>query len=387
MKVNLLSLGDCTDLNTWSSLPYYFYHGLLDHNVAVQPIDLIPSGILYAILSQLTAVRGQALQRFGRASTDNLRSRTHHALINRHNRAMIQQYADVDLNLFLTFTFSSYQYTSTPVVHFCDRTYQLFLEESGQTPTPNDRAFIEIERQNIEHAGLVLTTGQLCADFIASQYNARHVVCLRGGNNTDSAVPNPDRLIAEKENSTDILFIGRGAHKRGVDVLIRAFKMFNQRHGERFVLHIVGVRPNELCEEFGSADERIRFHGYLDRTRSEDLQRYNALLRSARMFVMPMRPGPFPGVIKEVQLFCTPVIVSAVSGNSETLTNEHDSVIVSSLEPQAFADQMDRLVQDPVRWRKLALNAHAARRNYTWRDTAQNFLQVVRDCGLLKKGR
>ncbi len=389
MRINLLTLGDCTDVNTWSNLPYYFYQNLLAQSVDVRPINLTPpENLVFAAFSHFMSLRARALRSVDQDNGhDVIRSRAYHLIVNRRLQSMARELGEVDLNVFLTFSFSSYRYASAPVVHFCDRTYEHQLEERHCAPTRHDRAFIRIDRQNIENADLVLTTGQVCADFIKSRYNGRRVFCLRGGNNTDAEVPDADRLIAEKEQSTDVLFIGRGAHKRGVDILIRAFSVFNERHGGRFTLHIVGVQPNELPEELRAPNPKIRFHGYLDRSVPADLQRYNDLLHSARMFVMPMRPGPFPGVIREVQLHCTPVIASNVSAGPEILTNEHDSVFVDSLEPEAFAHEMDRLIEDPVRWRTLALNGHAARRNQTWMNTVENFLGIVRECNLVPSRR
>jgi glycosyltransferase involved in cell wall biosynthesis len=296
---------------------------------------------------------------------------------------MASQLNDADLNLFLTFSFSSSRYAGAPVIHYCDRTYEHYLEECQRTPSRFDRVFIRIDRQNIESSDLVLTTGELCADFIRSRYNAKRVICLRAGNNTDLNVTNPDSLITGKEHSTDILFIGRGVQKRGVDILIRAFALFNHRHDHRFTLHIVGVQPAELPEDLRAIDPNVRFHGYLDRSVPADLQRYNDLLRSARLFVMPMRPGPFPGVIREVQLSCTPVIVSDLSKGRYVFTSDRDSVLVDSLEPEAYAHHMDRLVQDSDGWRTLALNGHAARCNQTWMSTVDRFLQIVQDCRLV----
>ena len=192
------------------------------------------------------------------------------------------------------------------------------------------------------------------------------------------------RLIAEKENSTDILFIGRGAHKRGADILIRAFTLFNDRHDRRFTLHIVGVGPHELPEELRAVDCRIRFHGYLDRSDPGDLQRYNNLLRAAKMFVMPMRPGPFPGVISQAQLHCTPVIASNVPGMSDILAHGRDSVLVDSFEPHDFAYQMDRLIQDEAGWRQMAWNGYSSRLKCTWTNTVETFLDMVRDSNLVR---
>jgi glycosyltransferase involved in cell wall biosynthesis len=385
MRINLLTLGDCNDLNTWSNLPYYFYRNLLAHSIDVRPIDLTPSqNAASSVFEYVRALQVRAVRmiRPGYGS-DPLRTRAFHRLVNRRLRAMAGQLNDADLNLFLTFSFSSFRYAGSPVIHYCDRTYEHYLEECRQTPSRMDRIFIGIDRQNIESADLVLTTGELCADFIRSRYKAKRVICLRAGNNTDLDVTNPDALINGKEHSTDILFIGRGVQKRGVDILVRAFALFNHRHDGRFTLHIVGVQPEELPQDLRATDRNIKFHGYLDRAVPADLQRYNDLLRSARLFVMPMRLGPLPGVIREVQLSCTPVIVSDRSRGRDVITSDLDSVLVDSLEPEAYAHHMDHLVQDSDRWRTLALNGHTARRNQTWMSTVDRFLQIVQDCRLV----
>jgi glycosyltransferase involved in cell wall biosynthesis len=92
-------------------------------------------------------------------------------------------------------------------------------------------------------------------------------------------------------------------------------------------------------------------------------------------------------VIREAQLYCTPVIASKVSSNGEQLTDEVDSVLVDSLEPQEIARQMDRLIQDVARWQQLARNAHTRRKNHTWMNTVEDFLCIVRESNLPQRGR
>jgi glycosyltransferase involved in cell wall biosynthesis len=385
MRVNLFTIGDCSNVNTWSGLPHYFYRSLQGRAVEVTPLSLtLPAGTLRAVRRTMTA-QAEAIRLVRPDYTYELfRSRLYHALVSRQARSMARQHRDADLNVFLTFTYSSRQVVDVPVVHYCDRTYEHHLQEIGRRPTRNDRAFINIDRRNIESADLVLTTGQHCLDFIKRNYKPRRAYCLRGGISTDGDVPDPDRAIADKADSTDILFIGRGAHKRGVDVLIESFRLFNQRRQGSYTLHIVGIQRDELPEPLRMPDRNIRFYGYLNRRVPADLSVYNGLMRSAKMFVMPMRPGPFPGVIREALLHCTPAIVSDVIGNPEILMHDRESLLVNSLEPAAFADAMDRLVDDSKLWSRLARTGHLLLRRSTWSHTIDTFLDIVNDCGLLK---
>ena len=102
---------------------------------------------------------------------------------------------------------------------------------------------------------------------------------------------------------------------------------------------------------------------------------------------MPMRPGPFPGVISEVQLHCTPVIATKGSCTSAFLTHGRDAVLIDSLEPRDFADQMDRLIHDAETWRQLARNGYASNLNLTWMNTVTRFLDIVRDSHLVSRER
>jgi len=186
----------------------------------------------------------------------------------------------------------------------------------------------------------------------------------------------PEELIARKEASREILFIGRGFHKRGVDILVEAFQLFNARHNKTYRLHLVGVRPGEV----EPGDERIRFYGYLNKDKPGDRETYWALLASARLFVFPMRFGPIPGVIREAHWMCTPVILTNIpNGSAEKVAHGWDGILVDSLEAADFSQQMDELVRNRDRWREMARNSRESVRANTWDRTARQFLEAIGD--------
>jgi len=384
LRINLFTIGDCADIGTWSNLPYYLYRALCAR-VEVTPINLVPPGTwTYRSWTRLMNWRDRAAARvFGGSSCDRLRTRSYHLFVNKHLQRTARAHPGADLNLFLTFSFSSYKYTGVPVVHYCDRTYEHHLEELGKTPDRNDRRFVRIDRTNIENADLVLTTNEPCRDFIQGRYNPKRVVYLRTGINTNVRRVDPDALISDKRDSKDILFIGRDVRSRGADVLIPAFRIFNERQGGDFTLHVVGIDPADLAPELREVP-RVRFYGYLDRSVASELGRYNALVRSAKMFVLPMRSGPYPAVVREVMWHCTPVIVSDVSW--ELVRDGREGIVARSLEPAEFAHQMSRLIADARRWEQMARCAHASIHGLTWDKTVENLLDVVADGDLVRRG-
>ena len=75
MKINLFSLGDCTNISTWLGLPYYFYHSLLGQSIDVRPIDLDPSGSMaYEVLNRLTSARDRVARLFRSGGGDVART-------------------------------------------------------------------------------------------------------------------------------------------------------------------------------------------------------------------------------------------------------------------------------------------------------------------------
>jgi glycosyltransferase involved in cell wall biosynthesis len=206
---------------------------------------------------------------------------------------------------------------------------------------------------------------------------------LEGGMNTDSVDIDIDKLIAQKERSTHLLFIGRGVYSRGLDILIRAFRIFNSDHHGEFTLHVVGVSPSELPLELQTNSGNIQFYPYLNRAISEERDVYNELIRNARLFILPMRPGPLPNVLQEVQFYCTPVIISNVADALDGATEGYN--FVTTLHAEDFARKMTALVSDIKEWRERANGAHNSVKECTWSRTVQKFLEIVYDSGILER--
>jgi len=386
LRINLFTCGDSQDVNTYSNVPYYFRRALLDHGCEVNPIDLTPSeSNCYRCFCNAVTFKDRiaSVLLSSDFSTEVFRTKTNNLLTDRKLRKSALHYSHADLNVFMTFTFSSRRYVDIPVIHYADRTYEHHLLEKGCIPSRRDHVFIQRDRENVDSADLVLTMNQACCDFIRNRYKPRRLLCLQGGINTDVRQVDVDGLIAQKESNKDVLFIGRGAYSRGVDILIEAFRVFNEQQNDEFTLHIVGVTPEELPKSCEWSSAKIRFYGYLDRNVTAQKNLYDQLMRSARLFVFPMRPGPVAGVIREAQLNCTPVVISNVPNAFERVTDDYNGVLVERLDPKEFARHMNNLILDVVRWRRLARAAHDGIKHSTWSKTVENFLQIVTETGLV----
>lgn len=375
LEFNLIVMGDSSNINTWSNLPYFFSKALIDKGVKLNRINAIPKERLlfryYLIfLQKWIDIKNKVLSR--NCSYDPCRDIVTIYFANKKIKKEIQKHSQAKLNIFLTFSFSSFKFSKVPVVHYCDQTYELFLNDTKKEINKRDLYFIGIEKNNLKNAHYIYATNKKCSDSIKSRYKLKNVDVLPAGINLENlTVDNESEILTEKNKN--ILFIGKGSYKRGVDILIKAFNLFNQKNANSFTLHIVGI-PSSNSRHLNT---NIKFHGYLNKHDSSGLTTYYHLLRTAKLFVMPMREGPIPGVIREAGLMYTPVIVTNIWHVDKFIKDGHDGVLVNSLRPEEFADRMNNLVKNNNLWEKLAKNAHASAKNYSWDHTAQIFLEFM----------
>jgi glycosyltransferase involved in cell wall biosynthesis len=107
------------------------------------------------------------------------------------------------------------------------------------------------------------------------------------------------------------------------------------------------------------------------------LATYLHLLKTARLFVMPMREGPLPGVIKEAGMVYTPVVITDIWNVSDIIKHDVNGILVARPSAEDFAEQMHALINDEYRWERLARNAHRMAQRFSWSNAAQVFCNTV----------
>lgn len=377
LEINLFTFGDSADIRTWSNLPYFFSKSLIAGGVGLNRIDLHPEeSFIFRKYRALIEIFADLVCRlFGfNLSVEPYRDPISIWLIERKIKAQIRKHPHADANLFLTFSFSSYRWSRKPAINYCDETYVHYLQDSGKPTGLKDRWLVDREDDILAHASLIFTTGSRCAEFIRQRHPSKRVQWLPSGINLDDvATEDAGRILAEKRRSKSILFIGLGHWKRGIDLLIDAFIRFNRKNGEAYTLHIVGLSH----EEARNAGPHIRGYGYLNKHDPGQFATYLHLLKTARLFVMPMREGPLPGVIKEAGMVYTPVVITDIWNVSDVIKHDVNGILVARPSAEDFAEQMHALINDECRWERLARNAHRMAQRFSWSNAAQVFCNTV----------
>ncbi|RZJ58464.1 MAG: glycosyltransferase family 1 protein [Hymenobacter sp.] len=357
-EVNVFTNGDSSQINTWSNVPFFLTETLLKKEIKVNRIDISPSKnlekifykIFYRILSNLNK----------ETSYTYLRSLIHFKDTKRKVADALKQYPDADVNIFVTFSFSSAGLSTKPIVQFCDWTYSYDIAHfSSRIPDFFERQAIKREDAQIMSADLIFVLFPSITEYMKNRYYGKNIFYL--GNVINSLYKVSVNDIQIKSNSNSLLFIGSKKYIAGANALIAAFEIIKPII-PKLTLEIIGIKSND----FSNLPAGITCHGYLDKDITEERELYYNILRNARVFINTTpKWGAFSASI-EAMYFYTPVIVTPYS---EFLTTFGQDINFGSYceenKPKLIKENILNIFQDKY-YEQLCINANNAVKDFTW---------------------
>jgi D-inositol-3-phosphate glycosyltransferase len=186
-----------------------------------------------------------------------------------------------------------------------------------------------------------------------------------------------------------ILFAGRVEPLKGIDTLLKAMALI-QKHCpdtvENVCVAIIGGDPwaetpdaemarlKEMRMELGM-ESLVTFLGAKDQ---DILPNYYA---AAEMVIMPSHYESFGMVALEAMATGTPVIASEVGGLAFLVRDGENGFLVPSRDPEALAERIFTLLNDPNCRRQLGQQARQHAQKYAWPNIVEQMLEVYRDVG------
>ena len=168
------------------------------------------------------------------------------------------------------------------------------------------------------------------------------------------------------EHGPVVLALGRVEHKKGFDLLVRAFALLVSEErlpgSARLVIGGDGsALPDlvRLVEELGLSD-RVVLPGRLGRT---DVA---AAVSHADVFVVPSRVEAFGIVALEAWRDGAPLVMTARGGARDFISDGTDGVLVDPEDTAALATSLARLLDDPQFRQCLASAGRARVRDFDW---------------------
>jgi phosphatidylinositol alpha-mannosyltransferase len=165
-----------------------------------------------------------------------------------------------------------------------------------------------------------------------------------------------------RDSGPYVLFVGRLEPRKGVDCLVRAMAIVQQRiPAARLV--IVGDGPDRRAIEAVARDAGVRI-AFIGRVQDEELPSYYG---AADVVCAPALGGESFGIVLlEAMAARRPIVATRIEGYVELLAGAGSSLLVDPGEPGPLADAIVTLLGDPDLCRSLGARGSAFARNYDW---------------------
>lgn len=169
--------------------------------------------------------------------------------------------------------------------------------------------------------------------------------------------PRPPR----EPGAVRLLFVGRIAAEKGVDVAIEAVRRLQDR--TPVALDILGKGPDSAALATHAAGLPIRFHGQVD------LDTVGRTMAAADLLLLPsLWAENFPGVAVHALQSGLPVIASHVGGIPEIVTDGVEGRLLPPGGPEAWAEAIAALAANPER--RAAMGAAALAKGAAYQPSA-----------------
>ncbi|NMB89292.1 MAG: glycosyltransferase family 1 protein [Chloroflexi bacterium] len=251
------------------------------------------------------------------------------------------------------------------------------------------------ERQVLRAANkiIVATPAEQSQLEFLYQADSRKLVTIPPGVDTTHFYPIPKdeakAVIGVPTQDRMILYVGRIEPLKGVDILIRALAQIKANgvlDQYPHYLAIIGGDPDvselemnaemarlkKLCAELGIGD-LVVFLG----KRSQDMLAY--YYSAAEVLVMPSHYESFGMVALEAMACGTPVVASQVGGLAFLVQDGKTGFFVPDDDPEALADRLTRLIEQPELLNSLGQQANRYAHAYGWDQIAARVAGVYRE--------
>jgi D-inositol-3-phosphate glycosyltransferase len=197
------------------------------------------------------------------------------------------------------------------------------------------------------------------------------------------------RTVGIPSGHNSILFAGRIEPLKGIDTLLRAMSILQERHPAAVAgtcVAIIGGDPwaDDLDDEMARLQAlraELGIHDMVTFLGAKDQDILPYYYAAAEMVVMPSHYESFGMVALEAMAMGTPVIASEVGGLAHLIRHGHNGFHVPSRDPEALAGRILHLLEHRELRQRLGREARDYAQDYAWADIVRRMNAVY--AGLL----
>ncbi|MFC1959673.1 glycosyltransferase [Chloroflexota bacterium] len=252
------------------------------------------------------------------------------------------------------------------------------------------RVFTETDIMSWADALIAATPAERAQMLWLYQTDARKIHIVPPG--VDTAHFHPmDRTAAKKAagilpEDKMFLFVGRIERLKGVDNILQAIALIKKDDpallDDRVCIAIIGGNPDETTNKdaemarLQTLREQLAVHDLVTFIGAREQDRLRNYYNAAEALIMPSDYESFGMVALEAMACGTPVIASEVGGLAYLIRDGQTGFHVPVREPQALADRMTSLLNDPKLRAQMSQEAFKAAQAYHWSRIADQLLAV-----------
>jgi phosphatidylinositol alpha-mannosyltransferase len=168
-----------------------------------------------------------------------------------------------------------------------------------------------------------------------------------------------------------IVFVGQSVERKGLPLLLRAFEALREHIPTE--LTVIGPTAEELAPLMLD-DRGVRVLGKVD-----DARKRQELEQADILCAPSLRGESFGMVLTEAFAAGTPVVASDIAGYRDVVRDGVDGVLVPPADPQALAEALRDLWEEPARRMAMSRAAAADVERFAWPHIAEQVMDAYRD--------
>jgi glycosyltransferase involved in cell wall biosynthesis len=247
----------------------------------------------------------------------------------------------------------------------------LFEKFLKRKPSKVERRSIDRENTVIENADAIVTLFPNVKEYMLDKYNNKNIYCFGNVVNVDESVILPLDIEKKKIASKRLLFIGQPFYISGAMELIVAAKNLRQ-YGIDCEVDIVGIDPQLIGVQY----HWLTVHGYLDKAKPKDKEKFYNLLSCAHLFVNTTMGWSGFQALLEAMYFYNPIVVR----NNEMLQiyfpNLKEFAYLLEEDSGSLENLLYEIFSDNDRYCKMAKTARKSVSSSTWEKFTDNVIKL-----------
>ncbi|MFQ6135701.1 MAG: glycosyltransferase family 4 protein [Candidatus Hydrothermarchaeales archaeon] len=182
--------------------------------------------------------------------------------------------------------------------------------------------------------------------------------------------------VGDRESKIDgetVAFIGALVRQKGVDILIRAFKMVKERLPKAKLIIIGDGKERSSLEELAKdlRLEDVQFRGYYGELKG--------IFGESSLLVLPSREEGFGLVLLEAMNHGVPIIASRIGGIKEIVQNGYNGILVQKENPGELSRAIVKILEDEELRTKLTRNGREFVKRFSWEKMADEVDEIYEE--------